>query len=313
MDMNLKDRMRGCLMGLAVGDALGFGAEFMSKSQVAIHYPDGLKQYKDIVVDRWRKEEHIGHWTDDTDMMLAILDSILENKELKPQSVAEHFIRWVETSPWDMGMLTSDVLNSPSYLSNPMACAKREWENSGRNSAGNGGLMRTAITAVWKYDDWEAIKKNTVDVCRLTHYDPRCVGSCVVLCFMLYKIWRNEICTKRELLELSKEFDERIGKFIEFGYRDNLPMLVLDGPDKGYTLKAMATAIWAYNFAENYFDGIQQIIMEGGDADTNCAIAGPILGAKFGYDSIPTPLIEELKENKVLKDKINSLLDLIHP
>src|SRR6201999_3342474 len=76
MTSDIADRVRGVLFGQAVGDALGFGTEFMPKSAVSRHYPDGLSDYAQIggrfePCEQWRP----GDWTDDTDQLLCILDS----------------------------------------------------------------------------------------------------------------------------------------------------------------------------------------------------------------------------------------------
>ena len=311
MHIEFKDRVRGSLMGLAVGDALGFGTEFMTQEEVKLNYPTGLKRYTDIVEDKFRSADQIGRWTDDTDMMIAILDSLLEQEKVDLTDIAANFKEWAQSAPTDIGLLTEDVLQHPNYLEQPQAVAKREWITSGRNSAGNGGIMRTAVTAIWDYKDWAKVEENTANICKLTHYDPRCVGSCVVIAYMINQLIQEKSFTLRELIELSKKYDERIGKFIEFGYQKDLKKISLDNSGIGYTLKTMAAGLWAYNFAPSFEQGIQTILLEGGDADTNCAVAGALLGAKFGYPALPAELISNLLGSAHLNTKVDLLLELI--
>ena len=68
------NRIKGCLYGQAIGDALGLGSEFMSKDEVRKNYPNGLKNYDQIIQDAHRRRWAKGAWTDDTDMMLCILE-----------------------------------------------------------------------------------------------------------------------------------------------------------------------------------------------------------------------------------------------
>ena len=82
------DQVRGILFGHAIGDALGIGTEFLSKQQVEEYYPKGLYDYKQIKQDQHRRRWNAGDWTDDTDQMLCILDSILANATIDVQDIA---------------------------------------------------------------------------------------------------------------------------------------------------------------------------------------------------------------------------------
>ena len=90
----IKDRMLGCLYGQAIGDALGLGSEFMSQDEVIQNYPNGLKTYDQIIQDAHRRRWAKGAWTDDTDMMLCILNGF-EDGKFDLQHVASNFKEWV--------------------------------------------------------------------------------------------------------------------------------------------------------------------------------------------------------------------------
>jgi ADP-ribosylglycohydrolase len=80
----------------------------------------------------------------------------------------------------------------------------------------------------------------------------------------------------------------------------------------GYTLKAMSAGLWAYFKAENFEDGLLKVIHEGGDADTNACVAGSILGAKFGYKSIPKKYIDGLIYKDELEEKLNKYMERLN-
>ena len=71
----INERFLGTIFGQAVEDALGLSTEFMSKQEVDRFYPNGIEDYSQIVQDDHRRRWQRGDWTDDTDMMLCILDS----------------------------------------------------------------------------------------------------------------------------------------------------------------------------------------------------------------------------------------------
>jgi ADP-ribosylglycohydrolase len=73
----------------------------------------------------------------------------------------------------------------------------------------------------------------------------------------------------------------------------------------GYTLKTMAAALWAYGHAHSFEYGLLTIVNAGGDADTNAAVACAILGAKYGFNTIPTKYIEGL----IYKEQLDSVID----
>ena len=104
------DKIKGCLYGQAVGDALGLGAEFLTKAQVSKFYPNGVSKYEDIVQDRHRKRWIKGSWTDDTDMMLCILDAF-DGREFNIRKVAKISRTGLTENLWVLG----SYAESPYY------------------------------------------------------------------------------------------------------------------------------------------------------------------------------------------------------
>lgn len=113
MDESIINRIKGCLYGQAIGDALGFGAEAMSKKEVHINYPDGLTRYDVFYQDDRRKGWPIGGWTDDTEMMLSILDYFIHcmPESVSPTDLALYFLSFYDKWGHLCGTLTQKVLN----------------------------------------------------------------------------------------------------------------------------------------------------------------------------------------------------------
>ena len=76
----IQNNIKGLVFGQAIGDALGLATEFMTKQEIQTSYPNGITDYKDIISDRHRDLWQRGAWTDDTDQMLCILDSLIDNR-----------------------------------------------------------------------------------------------------------------------------------------------------------------------------------------------------------------------------------------
>lgn len=178
------DRFRGCLYGQAIGDALGLGTEFMIDEDIAWKYPHGLQHYKQIYQDRHRKRWKIGDWTDDTDMMLCIADAVIENQGVNFRNIAQHFKKWADGIPMGIGEHTYKVLMTRDYTEKPLEVSYMIWKMSNYQSAANGGLMRTSVVGLFPKE----VRTCAEQICRLTHYDPRCVGSCVIVSELIHAL-----------------------------------------------------------------------------------------------------------------------------
>lgn len=315
------NQCKGVIYGQAVGDALGLGTEFLSKSEVSEYYPDGLKYYREIVQDRHRRRWKIGDWTDDTDQMLCILDSLIENRQVNALDVARRIHSWAFNGGMGIGELVSSTIHSRDFLTNPHDAAKAAWERTGRHAAPNGGIMRTSILGVWEYQDINKVKVNAENICKITHYDPRCIGSCVAVCVAISLMLQgvsnfSEIIN--QTIKESSGYDNRVTEYLELAKSASLQDFDLDeglNPGEsdriGYTLKAMGAGFWVLKNANSYRDGILQIIHEGGDADTNGAVAGSLLGVKYGLTNIPSDWVNGLHSKQELDFRISKLLEIM--
>lgn len=300
----MQDNIKGLIFGQAIGDALGLATEFMTKKEVSSYYPNGIKGYQDIISDRHRNLWQKGAWTDDTDQMLCVLNSILENKEINLNDIASKFVEWKNTNGVGIGRQTLNILSIKDYAENPFKASELIWNMSRQTSAPNGGIMRTSIVGCWNYKDWEQVKINTENICKLTHFDPRCTGSCVIISFIVCQFLHEKSYLKSDLINIANQYDSRIEEYIELAYQQDVSLLELDEEGKiGYTLKTMASALWVYNHASDFFSGLLSIIEQGGDADTNGAVAGALLGLKYGYSNIPDDPKNELIGKDILTVK----------
>lgn len=131
-------RARGVLCGIACGDALGRPVEFMPAS--------------DIRAEHGRLDEVIGHgtWnqpagaiTDDTEQALCIARSLAERREFDPADIAERFVTWYDTRPFDIAPMTAKSLSRLKHGDEWDGSGRHVWENSPeRQNAGNGSAAR---------------------------------------------------------------------------------------------------------------------------------------------------------------------------
>ena len=218
----LLDRLKGTIYGQAIGDALGLGTEGMTDEDMAWKYPNGIRHYSEIFQDRHRKRWKIGDWTDDTDMMLCIANAVIKDRGVNLTSIAKKFKEWADGEPMGIGENTYKVLMIGDYVDKPLEVSKKVWEMSNRQAAANGGLMRTSIVGLFP----KAVEECAANICKLTHYDSRCVGSCVIVSKLIHSlVYDNKGLTYHQMVDIAQRYDERIREFIDLSMNTDIRAL----------------------------------------------------------------------------------------
>ena len=316
MKMN-EDHRKGALFGQAIGDALGVPWEFNF-----LGAPEGSLHYSTHATTEGFGP---GEWSDDTEQALCILNALLSGGDL-PLTLAGQLKEWYRSDGRGCGNNTSKVVNHPNFLTVPMAVSESIWEQSGRKSAANGGVMRTATVPIYRPWDIKWVVDTAVTACKVTHWDKRCQASCVaVSVFIAQMIMGDNI---PHAVSLSRQIAERIDPdcvpYIEVDL--DPARLTLDLSMKGsigYTYKCLSAGFWAVRefqrctdqqyedliFGEGgrFHDVLGDVIRAGGDTDTNGAVAGAMLGAVAGFKSIPRSLLEGLAGRKKLDQYMTQL------
>ena len=302
------NRIKGLIFGQAIGDALGLSTEFLSKRDVSLVYKDAIFTYDNILQDEHRKIWNKGEWTDDTDMCIVLLKHLLSSKDfhIDEKILAKDFKNWYlnglkidenYTKPaCGIGRNIGRVLNHPQFLNNP----KLSSLIISLNCPSNGAIMRSSFLSLFPNHI-----SNTINSCKITHYSEDSIVSCLFIVMLLKKILKNDDidCAINEVVLLIEELNydtDELKKYINFKSLDELKL----NEHIGYTYKPLGCAIYALKNHNNSFYGVlESIIKEGGDADTNCCVAGAILGAYLGYDKIESNLVDGLC-NKIYLDKL---------
>lgn len=274
---NRSDRVAGCLVGLAIGDALGAPLEFVGRHEVRKRFPQGLREM--IASNLWGK----GEYTDDTQMALLIAESLLENKDFVASDIAKRFQKWGRTAK-DVGDQTRAVVNMARYLDDPEGCASQYYKCYPGSSAGNGALMRCAPVALFCLNSLGKLAEMSRASARLTHYDAKAQSSCVIL-----DAWiRAAICEgvrdgRQQALALLK--DHEVSAWDRLRQIETYPED--DIASSGYTLHTLEAAAWSFVTTDCFEDAVVRAANLGDDADTVAAVCGTLAGAFYGYDEIP--------------------------
>lgn len=296
-DDTLRDRFRGCLVGLAIGDALGAAVEFMEEDRVRARYGR--------LIDYGGRPGRKGQYTDDTAMALCIARSLVERGGVDLSDIAVKFVHWMVTDGSGIGNQTRGVLCRVRDGEEPFAASTAVWEQSRRKAAGNGGVMRCAPIALLDWDKPDALVRHSRETCRLTHPDPRCEWSCVAVNAAVARLLHGE----RDVADavnaaVAGQCDE-LESALALARTTPVADMRVDGWDQGYTIVTTQIAFAALLGGEPFEEALVQVVNKGGDADTNGAVAGALLGARDGYSALP----ERWREGLVDADELITLAD----
>jgi ADP-ribosylglycohydrolase len=301
----LRDRYRGALLGLAVGDALGAAIEFSAPGTfepvtgMRGGGPFGLKA---------------GYWTDDTSMALCLAESLIECDGFDPIDQLQRYVRWYRTGHlsstgefFDIGIATQEALRRFERTGEPY-CG-----STSINRSGNGSLMRLAPAPLYFSAAPARAIEASGDSSRTTHASVICVDACRYFGGMIVGAVNG--ASKDQLLssmfepargtwaegELCAEIAEVAG--CSFSEREP-PEIV----GSGYAAQSLEAALWAFTRSKTFSEAVLLAVNLGDDADTTGAICGQIAGAYYGATAIPRDWLETLAAREMIEGFADKLL-----
>ena len=304
-DITTRDRFRGCLLGLAAGDALGTTLEFK---------PPGTFEPIDDIIGGGPFGLEPGQWTDDTSMALCLAASLVECGEFDPVDQMQRYVRWWREGYlsstgecFDIGITTSGALSRFMQHGDPYA------GSADPNSAGNGSLMRLAPVPMRYAGDVAEALARAADSSRVTHQAIEAVDACRYFAGLLVGALRG--VDKQTLLSPSfspieglwerEPLAEKVALVACGSFKDREPPRIKGA---GYVVDALEAALWAFDRSKGFRDGALLAVNLGDDADTTGAIYGQIAGAHYGAEAIPATWREKL----AMAREIISLADRLH-
>jgi ADP-ribosylglycohydrolase len=293
MDSVQSDRAAGTLLGAACGDALGVPYEFASPpppGEPPRMTGGGLGDYAP------------GEYSDDTQMAVCIAEVSATGADLREEAaldrIAANFVRWRAEGATDIGIQTRRVLEAvqgrpAEGLGAAVREAARALHAETGKSAGNGSLMRTGIVALAYLDDAAAMAEAARAVSDLTHFDPLAGDGCVLWCAGVRRaVLDGTFGGLLEGLEL-----------IPAPRRDQWAGWIEDAEEhepshfanNGFVVTALQAAWSAVartpepedDPADHLRDALYAAVGAGNDTDTVAAIAGALLGARWGASCVP--------------------------
>ena len=291
------DRSLGALLGLAVGDALGAPVEGLPAAEIAERHGT-----LDSMVGGGPHDLRPGQGTDDTEMTICLARALIGAGGFDPRLALEEYLAWFRGEPVGIGRTVSGVLALVAEGVPPAEATRRRHEESGGLTAGNGALMRTTPIGIAFAGNDRGLRDATLEDAALTHYDPL-AGKAALLHnqVLSWSLTRGPDAPLEELRD-SSWLDERIEDVVVpavGGVRDVAEARAAAGG--AVVTAALAVGIAAYFTATSFEEGLVWAVNLGGDADTNGAVAGALLGARFGAAGIPDRWLDTLERRADLE------------
>ena len=290
-------RYQGCLLGLAVGDAVGTTLEFRR--------PGSFEPITDMVGGGPFNLQP-GQWTDDTSMALCLAHSLLQANGFDARDQMERYCAWRKDGYmssngrcFDIGVTVSEAISQFLSSGEPFAGSTNPF------SAGNGSLMRLAPVAMYYSPDLEQVIQYCGESSRTTHAAKECIDACRYFGMLLHGAFagmdKNSLLAQQDYAPETKKVQAiQRGEYLQ---KDRAQI-----KGTGYVIDCLEAALWCFAHTDNFRDAILAAANLGDDADTTAAVCGQIAGAFYGVEGIP----ESWREKITLLDDILELSEQLN-
>lgn len=304
----LIDRIRGSLIGLAVGDALGMPVEFRP--------PGSFDEVTDMR-GGGSFDLDAGQWTDDTSMALCLAESLIEKNGFDPVDQLERYLKWhregylsVNGECFDIGNTTIDALLR--FEETPEPYCGPDYERS----AGNGSIMRLAPIPLFYYSRPKKAIEYAGLSSQTTHQHPLTMDACKYMAGIMVGALMGT--SKEELL--SRRYSPIPGYWDENPLPEELDEIACgsfkekEPPEirgSGFVVRSLEAALWAFYKTDYFEHGCLKAVNLGDDADTTGAVYGQIAGAYYGESGIPDKWRNMLAKFDLISEMADKLINQI--
>ena len=307
-EINMSDKIKGGIVGLLVGDALGVPYEFHARQEI----PSAAEI--EFEPPHWLRRAHAGvppgTYSDDGAQALILLNTLLERGRFEAAHFANGLVDWYDRGfmavggqVFDVGIQTANAIRALKKGVEPLVAGGAD-----EYSNGNGSLMRVLPLALWHRGTDLELVTDAFDQSAVTHGHLR-----AQICCALYCLWARRILQATEspwesaVAALGEFFPEGTIENIEFETRIFPKDAIFDVKGSGYVVDSLRAARWA-NGNKTYEETVKAAIALGDDTDTTACIAGGIAGLIHGFEAIPRRWVDNLRGKEIYEPLLERLL-----
>jgi poly(ADP-ribose) glycohydrolase ARH3 len=295
--IGLKAKFRGALLGSAVGDALGAPVEGYPMEKVLSVYAGGCKMIH-------------GRYTDDTEMMIGVAESLIENKGFNGSDMALKFISNYNVDR-GYGSGSKEVLRRIRGGESWAEASGKLF--SGKGSYGNGAAMRIAPVGLFYFDTTDMLWEIAYKSSNITHSHELGKAGAALQALAVALAVRGEkedMLLKLEEVVKTDMYKGKVGTIKALLDEEATEKRVVSELGNGIeAFESVPTAIYSFLRSGNFKDSVVYAVSLGGDTDTIGAMTGAISGAYYGEAAIPKSWLERLEDGKRGKRYIKKLAE----
>jgi len=288
-DPQLISRARGALLGLVAGNQLGVPTEHLGTPEAIRNaFPTG-------VVDLAPPPKN-SPYDDDAAMALLLGESLLASRDFDAADVARRWVKWMKVDGRGIGVTTRRALTLIDRGKEPFEAGRlANQENPGR-SAGNGSVMRCIPVALRYHDSVERLIRVSTQQAAITHADERCTWGAAAVNLAARELLHGNIYFIEEVLhKIGDRAPRALRDAIHRVPREQESTLPIAVPgEAGYVVHCVEIAFWFVAHDRTLEEALTYLVQAGGDTDTNAAVAGALLGARYGEVALPPRWVDQL-------------------
>ncbi len=305
-EVNFKEftnRCGGTIVGFAIGDALGMPAEFLTRDQIRRYYgktiTDFLRAHQGHASDFLPS----GSYTDDTQMMLATAECLIECQKMDAARQGDALLSWyLNTVPHRTPMRAN--MRACKHLS-----TGRAWTKSGVFSGGCGAAVRMPPIGLFFCQSPEILIKAALDDCIITHTEPRARAAAVAVAYLIARLAQaTEKCSPGDqVLETADRvahIDEDMAALLRWVTQiTHLPPeeALFEIGCSADALEAIPAATYCFlKYPRQFHNAVLAAVNAGDAADSVGALTGSFVGALAGVEAIPQSLRRQVENADLL-------------
>lgn len=319
-EIDESERIKGSFFGFFVGDALGVPVEFVKRDELKKNKVTKMLEYG-------THNQPIGTWSDDSSMVIATMDSLINNKDINYNDIMDNFLKWYKEEKYtpngqvfDIGGSTASALSKYKNDNTNYICGSNDIYSNG-----NGSLMRILPISIYLHYSDNSLFDVIGNISSMTHAHIYSILSCIIYSVLINEYLKNldiknaysnmQLIIKNILEDDNNkglgDLDDLKQKFNRIIYNDISVLNENDIKSSGFVIDSLEASIWCLLNTNNYKDAVLKAVNLGDDTDTIGALTGGLAGLVYGYNGIPKNWINVLKRKEYLASLVDNYNELI--